>query len=105
MFKVKERRENLNLTKEEIAKKADMLLTTYLAIEKGERLAYPFEAVKIARALNATVEEIFHDDLMPKCDDEFLIIAKRYFAKRRKIRPSDLKLKIIKKKQTKIWLK
>jgi len=60
--RIKELREKLGLTQEDLAKKVDVTRQTILYLEKGKynpslRLAY-----KISRVLNAKIEDIFSFD-------------------------------------------
>jgi len=57
--KIKELRENRNLTQEALAEKVDVTRQTILFLEKGKynpslRLAY-----RIARVLNSKIEDVF----------------------------------------------
>lgn len=58
--KISEFRKKLNLTQRELAEKAD--LTSYTLIqryEKETRIPSVYIAIRIAQALNTTVEELF----------------------------------------------
>lgn len=58
--KISEYRKKLNLTQPQLAEKAR--ITSYTIIqryESGQRIPTVYNAVRIAKALNATVEEVF----------------------------------------------
>lgn len=58
--KISEYRKKLNLTQPQLAEKAG--ITSYTIIqryENGQRIPTVYNAVRIAKALNATVEEVF----------------------------------------------
>ena len=57
--KLKAERQKEGLTQVEVAKKADITVTSYQRYESGERIPRADIAVLIARALNSTVEELF----------------------------------------------
>lgn len=58
-IKLKTTRQQEGLTQVEVAKKADITVTSYQRYESGERIPRADIAVLIARALNSTVEELF----------------------------------------------
>ena len=58
--KISEYRKKLNLTQPQLAEKAE--ITSYTIIqryENGQRVPTVYNAIRIAKALNATVEEVF----------------------------------------------
>jgi len=57
--RLKTTRQQLGLTQEEIAKKADISTRSYQQYESGERIPKITTALLIARVLNSTVEELF----------------------------------------------
>ena len=57
--RIKEFRARYNLTQEELAKKVGVRRETIVFLEKGKYNASLKLAYKIAKALNATIEELF----------------------------------------------
>lgn len=56
---LKQVRINNNLTQEEVARKANVGTRSYQDHEAGKRVPNVYTAQRIAKALNATVEELF----------------------------------------------
>lgn len=62
-YKIKERREKLDLTQEELAEKSGISRTTISGLENGtERNTTTGTLVKIASALDTTIDQIFFAD-------------------------------------------
>ncbi len=59
MSKLKERREELRLTQRQVAERAKIAETVYQRYEYGKREPCVSTALKIAQALNTTVEELY----------------------------------------------
>ena len=59
MKRIKKIREELKLTKLEVAKMANVSLMSYYRYESGERVPDAHTATLIARALHTTVEELW----------------------------------------------
>lgn len=59
---LKEKRKVLNLTQKQVADKLGISWQSYQRYEKNEVAPTVYNALKIARALNSTVEEIFSID-------------------------------------------
>lgn len=57
--KLKITRQKQGLTQVEVAKKANITVTSYQRYESGERIPRADTAKLIAKALNSTVEELF----------------------------------------------
>lgn len=57
---VHDRRSRAGLTQEELAQKAGVSRQTIIAIEKGNYAPSVALALKLARVLKASVEELFH---------------------------------------------
>ncbi len=71
--KVKTKREELGLTQEQVAEKANISLRAYKMYEAGERIPRADIAILLAKALKSTVEDLFkmsHRDLFKKEDEE-----------------------------------
>jgi putative transcriptional regulator len=64
---VKQHRARLNLTQQDVAERAGVRRQTILAIEKGHYVPSTLLALKIARVLGMTVDELFeleeHDEV------------------------------------------
>lgn len=61
-YKIKEAREALNMTQEELALKSGVSRGTIIALEKGtDRVTTSKTLLKIARALGTTVDQIFFE--------------------------------------------
>lgn len=61
-YKIKEYRENLSLTQEELAKRANISRTTLSGLESGAiKITTTETLLKIAKALNKKVSEIFFE--------------------------------------------
>ena len=58
-IKLIEARKKTGLTQVEVAKKANITVTSYQRYETGERIPRADTAKLIAKALNSTVEELF----------------------------------------------
>jgi transcriptional regulator with XRE-family HTH domain len=56
---LRKRREELNLTQQQVAEKAGMPLRTYQSYELGVRIPNVIYAMKIAEVLNSQVHELF----------------------------------------------
>jgi putative transcriptional regulator len=56
---VKQHRARLNLTQQDVAGRVGVRRQTILAIEKGQYVPSTLLALKIARALDMTVDELF----------------------------------------------
>ena len=56
---LKKMREAKNLTQQKLAEQTDIAVRTYKYYESGERVPDVRTAQKIAKALNATVDELF----------------------------------------------
>lgn len=56
---IKEKRTEKNITQEEMAKKIDVSLSHYRNIERERNIPNVEIAIKIAKILNTTVENIF----------------------------------------------
>lgn len=62
-FKIKERREELGMTQEELAKESKVSRGTIVALESGrDRTTTTKTLFRIAIALNTTVDSIFFED-------------------------------------------
>ena len=62
-YKIKEKREALKMTQEELAKKSGVCRTTISNLENGtERATSSKTLLKLARALDTTVDQIFYQD-------------------------------------------
>ena len=59
---VRERRKNLHLTQAELATQVEVSRQTIIAIEQGDYAPSVYLALRIARALGATVEELFTNE-------------------------------------------
>lgn len=57
--RLKTTRQQKGLTQVEVAKKANITVTSYQRYENGERIPRADTAKLIAKALNSTVEELF----------------------------------------------
>ena len=57
--RLKTTRQQLGLTQEELAKKAQITTVSYQRYESGERIPKITTALLIAKALSSTVEELF----------------------------------------------
>ena len=57
--KLKERRETLGLTQEQVSSKANVSIRAYKMYESGERIPRADIAILIAKALKSTVEKLF----------------------------------------------
>ncbi len=57
--RLKTTRQQKGLTQVEVAKKANITVTSYQRYETGERIPRADTAKLIAKALNSTVEELF----------------------------------------------
>jgi DNA-binding XRE family transcriptional regulator len=60
--KLKTRRILADLTQEDLAKKVGVTRQTVLAIEKGNYAPSVLLAIRLARALGCTVEDLFDED-------------------------------------------
>jgi DNA-binding XRE family transcriptional regulator len=60
--KLKTRRILADLTQEDLAKKVGVTRQTVLAIEKGNYAPSVILAIRLAKALGCTVEELFDED-------------------------------------------
>lgn len=59
-YKIKEAREAANMTQEQLAKKSGVCRQTIIALESGtDKVATTSTLVKIATALDTTVDQIF----------------------------------------------
>lgn len=63
MSKLKERREELRLTQKEIAEKIGIAESAYHRYEHTKREPCVSTALKIAKALNTTVEELYSSSI------------------------------------------
>jgi putative transcriptional regulator len=62
-YRIKEAREAMKMTQEELAQKSGVSRGTICALEKGtEHITTSKTLVKLARALNTTVGQIFFED-------------------------------------------
>ena len=62
-YKIKDYRENLKMSQEELAEKSGVCRTTISALENGtEKNTSTKTLLKIAKALGTTVENIFFSD-------------------------------------------
>lgn len=62
-YKIKEKREALRMTQEELAKKSGVSRTTISNLENGtERATSSKTLLKLARALDTTVDQIFYQE-------------------------------------------
>lgn len=62
-YKIKEKREALKMTQEELAQKSGVCRTTISNLENGtERATSSKTLLKLARALDTTVDQIFYQD-------------------------------------------
>lgn len=59
MNKLKTQRKTAQLTQEAVAKRAGISYRAYQNYESGDRVPNVYAALKIADALNSTVEELF----------------------------------------------
>ena len=59
---LKSRRIAINLTQKQVADLVDLAESAYQRYERGERTPNVFMAIRIAKALNTTVEELFQID-------------------------------------------
>ncbi|MFP7760379.1 helix-turn-helix transcriptional regulator [Marisediminicola sp. LYQ85] len=59
---VRERRTLVRLTQAELASRVNVSRQTIIAIEQGDYAPSVYLALRIARALEGTVEELFTDD-------------------------------------------
>lgn len=57
--KVKAKREEIGLTQEQVAEKANISIRTYKMYESGERIPRADVAILIAKALKSAVEKLF----------------------------------------------
>ena len=57
--KVKTRRDEIGLTQEQVAEKANISIRAYKMYESGERIPRADTAILIAKALKSTVEKLF----------------------------------------------
>ncbi|MDR3627136.1 MAG: helix-turn-helix domain-containing protein [Ignavibacteriaceae bacterium] len=62
MNTLKETRERMQLTQEEVAKMAGFSLKLYQSFEDDKRVPNVLEALRIASALNKSVDDIFIED-------------------------------------------
>lgn len=62
-YKIKEKREAMKMTQEELAQKSGVCRTTISNLENGtERATSSKTLLKLARALDTTVDQIFYQD-------------------------------------------
>lgn len=59
MNKLKTRREELNLTQKQVADRIGIAQQAYQRYESGEVIPIAYTAVKVAKALETTVENLF----------------------------------------------
>ena len=59
---LKERREQLNLTQKDVAKAVGIAESAYQRYERGVRIPNARTAIKVARALNTTVESLYSSE-------------------------------------------
>ena len=57
--KIKELREQLGITQDDLAKQVDVSRQTIISLEKGKYNPSIFLAYKIAKIFNLTIEEVF----------------------------------------------
>ncbi len=62
--KIRHRREELHLTQQQVADKVGTSQQSFRLYERGEREPMISTALKIARALESTLEELFPDDVI-----------------------------------------
>lgn len=62
MKSIKERREALNMTQEDLAAKANVARVSINRYEAGDRIPNVYIAAKIAAALNCTVDDLIEKD-------------------------------------------
>lgn len=62
-YKIKEKREEVGMTQEELSEKSGISRTTISGLENGTvRATTTKTLVKLAKALNTTVDQIFFDE-------------------------------------------
>lgn len=62
-YKIKEKRKEMDMTQEELAEKSGVCRTTISGLENGTLRATSSKTLlKLARALNTTVDQIFFED-------------------------------------------
>jgi DNA-binding XRE family transcriptional regulator len=61
-YKIKEVRESLNMTQEELAEKSGVSRTTISALENGDPTTTSKTLVNIAKAMGVSVDRIFYID-------------------------------------------
>jgi DNA-binding XRE family transcriptional regulator len=63
LYKIKELRESMNMTQEELAEKSGVSRATICALESGAvRTTTTKTLIKIAQALSTTIDQIFFAD-------------------------------------------
>ena len=61
-YKIKEVRESLNMTQEELAEKSGVSRTTISALENGDPTTTSKTLVNLAKAMGVSVDRIFYAD-------------------------------------------
>ena len=61
-YKIKEIRESLDMTQEELAAKSGVSRGTISALENGDPTTTSKTLVKLAKAMNVSVDQIFYTD-------------------------------------------
>lgn len=61
-YKIKEVRESLNMTQEELAEKSGVSRTTISALENGDPTTTSKTLVNLAKAMGVSVDRIFYTD-------------------------------------------
>lgn len=61
-YKIKEVRESLNMTQEELAEKSGVSRGTISALENGDPITTSKTLVKLAKALGVSVDRIFYTE-------------------------------------------
>lgn len=59
---LKQRRQELKLTQKQVAERANLAESAYQRYERGETIPLIYMAIRIAKALETTVEELYIDN-------------------------------------------